>query len=63
MSKQAIKTTPSCIKCKESTVHVRTSENSFLNTLFKTEWFECKECGKTQAKIVKIIGKNHGPKI
>lgn len=54
---------PKCFKCKGSTVHYRMSENTFLNTMFITEWFICKKCGRIQAKIVKIVRKLHGWKI
>lgn len=60
MPRYRLEVAPNCFKCRGSTVHYRSSENVFLNTAFITEWFECTQCGKIQAKIVKIIGKING---
>lgn len=63
MPKHKLQVTPKCIKCKAPTRHFTSSENIFLNRLFLTEWFKCIDCGKVQAKIVKILRDIHGFRI
>jgi len=54
---------PKCKRCKAPTEFYKTFESQFINTRFISEWFKCIDCGKIQAKIIKILGKNHGLKI
>lgn len=54
---------PKCKRCKAPTKHYRTFESQFINTRFVSEWYECIDCGKIQAKIVKVLGKVNGAKI
>ena len=63
LNKYKLEIIPKCIKCKAPTKFYKTFESQFINTRFISEWFKYIDCGKIQAKIIKILGKNHGLKI
>jgi hypothetical protein len=51
--KYKLETSPKCIKCRGPSKFYKTSNNSFLNIPFVTEWYQCNKCGKIHCKIIK----------